>query len=173
MKTKLYNNDNLKQEDITETIVRARALMINSNDEVLMGYCKKTYQLPGGHLEGNESIEEGLKREILEETGISLNNLKTTPFYVVRYYNKDYPKIGKNRCTELYFHLIKTDEKYNLSNTNYDEYEKENDFELKYIKLEDLEGILLESIPDNPKNKIVVPELLEVINYYKNNREKI
>lgn len=34
------------------------------------------YVYPGGHLKQNESVEEGLKREIKEETGININKNK-------------------------------------------------------------------------------------------------
>ena len=44
--------------------------MINSKDEILMGYCHNTYQFPGGHLDENETLEECLIREVKEEMGI-------------------------------------------------------------------------------------------------------
>lgn len=34
------------------------------------------YEFPSGHLKENETLESGLKREILEETGITID-LKT------------------------------------------------------------------------------------------------
>jgi len=36
MKIKVYNYDNLKESDITDKIVRVKALMINSNKEILL-----------------------------------------------------------------------------------------------------------------------------------------
>ena len=51
MKEILYNYDNLKQEDMDEVIVRTKGLIINSKDEITLGYSHKTYQFPGGHLE--------------------------------------------------------------------------------------------------------------------------
>ena len=35
-----------------------------------------TWSVPGGHLEFGESIEEGAAREVLEETGMQVTNLK-------------------------------------------------------------------------------------------------
>lgn len=35
MKEIIYNNDNLKEEDITETVIRTKALLIN-NDKILL-----------------------------------------------------------------------------------------------------------------------------------------
>ena len=38
--------------------------------------------LPGGHVELNESLEDSVRREVLEETGIRINNSKQLePFF--------------------------------------------------------------------------------------------
>ena len=55
MKESIYNYDNLKLEDVDEVIVRTKALLINSSNEILLGYSHHTYQFPGGHLEEGES----------------------------------------------------------------------------------------------------------------------
>ena len=55
-----------------EVVTRTKGLIINSNNEITLGYFHKTYQFPGGHLENNETLEECLLREIEEETGIKL-----------------------------------------------------------------------------------------------------
>ena len=74
----IVNFDNLRTEDINEKIYRPRAIMINSDKEILLGFCDNTFQFPGGFLEQNETLIEGLRREILEETGISLDNGEIT-----------------------------------------------------------------------------------------------
>ena len=51
MKIVVHNDDNLKENDINERIYRARGVIINSRDEILLGYCTGTYQFPGGYLE--------------------------------------------------------------------------------------------------------------------------
>ncbi len=69
---KIYNTDNLSIKDIDEKTTRARAVIVNSNREVLMCYSngRNHYEFPVGHLELGENLIEGLKRELLEETFI-------------------------------------------------------------------------------------------------------
>jgi hypothetical protein len=57
MKEIIYSVDNLCFEDNDEEVVRTKALIINSNNEVILGYSHKTYQFPGGHLEDDETLE--------------------------------------------------------------------------------------------------------------------
>lgn len=62
------------------------AMIISNDDKILLG--KKNPQkggvyadcwhLPGGGVDERESLEEALKREILEETGINITDLKCT-----------------------------------------------------------------------------------------------
>ena len=41
-------------------------------------------------------------------------------------------------------------------------YEKENNYTLEYIPINDVKKILIDSIPNNSINKIIVNEMLEV-----------
>lgn len=66
----------LKIEDIDKFEVRraARAVVFDSNKNVGILYVGKYnyHKLPGGGLEGDESIDEALKRECLEEIGCNM-----------------------------------------------------------------------------------------------------
>ena len=171
MKIVVHNDDNLKDSQINKYVYRARGVIINSNNEILMGYMGGIYQFPGGHLEGTETIEECLEREIMEETGIDVKGKYTNPFYKSIYYDKDYGKKGINRYCEFNYFLIRTDDTYDISKTTYDDYEIEYNYTLKYLKLEEFEKILNEDINSHPLNKIIYPELIDVINQYKKNNE--
>ncbi|MFK8004817.1 MAG: NUDIX hydrolase [Saprospiraceae bacterium] len=50
----------------------------NAKGEILVGKRKGShspfYSIPGGHLEMGESFEEGIKKEVLEETGLIIKN---------------------------------------------------------------------------------------------------
>ena len=54
-------------------------IILNLKDEVLLCKSKKWrdhYVVPGGHVEFGESLEEALKREIYEETGLLVYDYK-------------------------------------------------------------------------------------------------
>jgi len=168
MKKIVINKNNLEQKDINEFVYRPRAIIINSNNEILLVFCNNTYQFPGGFLEDNETLIEGLKREILEETGILLNdNEIIKQICTIEYLNKDYPRKDNNRLTKFSYYYVVTDKKINLNNTNYDEWEKKNNFKLKYVSVSDFEKVLNETINDNPMNKMIYKDMMMVFNLLK------
>ncbi len=168
MKKIVINKNNLELKDINEFIYRPRAIMINSNREILLGFCNNTYQFPGGFLEDNETLIEGLKREILEETGILLNdNEIIKQICTIEYLNKNFPRKDNNRLTEFSYYYVVTDKKVNLNNTSYDEWEKKNNFKLKYVSIENFEKVLNETINDNPMNKMIYKDMMLVFNLLK------
>lgn len=54
-----------------------------------------------GALEENETLEECLLRELQEETGIKLKDIKLKSFMKITYYNKNYHNSGNNRKKKL------------------------------------------------------------------------
>lgn len=166
MKEILYNYDNLKLEDINEVVTRTKGLIINSNNEITLGYSHQTYQFPGGHLEDGESLEECLLREIAEETGIEIKDAKLKPFEKITYYSKNYHGSGKNRKNEIYYYIINTDAKFDMNNSKLDDWEKDGNFTVKTFPIENIEQVLIDSIPDNPINKVIVEEMLDIFKEY-------
>lgn len=53
----------------------ARAVVFNDNNEIAFQFATKHkyYKLPGGGVEKGETIEEALKREVLEESGCKID----------------------------------------------------------------------------------------------------
>lgn len=171
MKKIIDNKYDIREEDITEVVKRVKVLLINSNGEVLLGYSNNCYQFPGGHVEGDESLIESVKREVKEETGIVLDDNSLYPFLAAYRYYKDYPKIGDNRRNEIYYYEIKTDEKPNLDNTEYTVDEKNGNFELRYVYLNDFEKVLNDNVLNYGDRKGITSEMLEAINVYKDNKK--
>lgn len=166
MKEIFINKDNLKKEEIDEEIIRVKGLLINSSNELLFGYSHDTYQFPGGHLEDEETLEDCLKREIKEETGIDIETYNINPFMLIEYYTKNYFDSGKNRCNKIYYFEVKTDKEINLSETNYTNHEKDGNYELRYIELNNVKDELIKNASKYPKCKLITCEMLEVLSYY-------
>lgn len=94
-------------------------VIIIQNAKVLLGkrlskHGEATWGFPGGHLEYGETVEECAKREVLEETGITLRKLEQGPFtndifdekhyitlFVITHIDKAKPKVlEKDKCSE-------------------------------------------------------------------------
>lgn len=172
MKTKIINYDHIKEEDINDKVIRVKALLINSQKEILLATAYTTIQFPGGHLEAGESLNDGLKREVLEETGIVLNG-EYTPFFCLKYFLKDYPVKGNNHSIEIYYYYIFTDEPYNLENVRLDDQERDGDFTLNYVKLKDLKKYLKKHPGNLEINKIVTNEMLQAVKVLKKSGVKL
>lgn len=168
MKETIYNIDNLTLEDIDEKVIRTKAIMINHNNQILMGYYKKVYQFPGGHLIEGETLEECLHREIKEETGMDIDTSNLKPFYVIRYFEKNHNNRNLNRLSEVYYYDVPTDEPYHLKETHYDLEEVNGNYELRYVDLDKFDTILINSISDEDElNGIIIRDNIEVMNEYK------
>ena len=170
MKQIITNKYNLTDTDITEVVKRVKIVLINSNNEVLLGYSHNDYQFPGGHVEENETLIHAINREVLEETGIDLKIVNLKPFACAIGYYKDWPEKNKNRKIEIYYYEIKTDEKPNLENTEYTENEKDGNFELRYIPLINVEEELRKNTEKYGDKKGIAKEMIELFDVYKNIR---
>ena len=168
MKEIVTNKYNLTEEDMTEVVKRVKILLVNSNDEILLGYSHHNYQFPGGHVEENEELIDTVNREILEETGMDLKLKDLEPFARNLGYYKDWPEECKNRKIEIYYYEVKTDEKPNLDNTSYTESEKDGGFELRYIPLSNVEEELKKNAEEYGDKKGIAREMLELFSLYKN-----
>lgn len=167
MKQLITNKYNLTDSDMTEVVKRVKVLLVNSNNDVLLGYSHNNYQFPGGHLEENETLVQAVNREVLEETGIELNITNIEPFACAIGYYKDWPAEGKNRKIEIYYYEVKTDEKPNLENTEYTENEKDGNFELRYIPLLDVENVLKTNAEEYGDKKGIAREMIDLFGVYK------
>ena len=95
IKIKIVESVDKKQKD---SKVVAKIVIIDSENRVLMltrsEYHSKyagELDLPGGHVKENEPLNKGLKREVQEETGLTINGavffkkIKNKHFYYARY----------------------------------------------------------------------------------------
>lgn len=162
MKEIIYNYDFLTEEDINKIVIRTKALIINDG-YIYLGNENGVIQFPGGHLEDNESYISCLKREVLEETGIVLNDGEISKtFLKATYYNKDWPSNGINQKAIVLYYFIETNKEPDLSKVNYTEREKNSGFKIEKIFLEDA----IDYINNNSLNKIIATEMVEALKEY-------
>ena len=143
----IHNEDNLTLNDANKVTRRAKLIVENNNNEILICHMGVKYFLIGGHIDNDESDEECLVREVAEESGVTLDFSNILPIASSNYINKDYPKNGDITYTNTNYYAIKYDLVPNIEMQNLTEEEKKENFKLMYI----------------PKN--------EVINFLENTKE--
>ena len=142
-----HNKNNLTLNDANKVTRRAKLIVENSKEEILICHMGVKYFLIGGHIDNDESDEQCLTREVAEESGVTLNFSNILPIASSNYINKDYPKNGDITYTNTNYYAIKYDLVPNIEMQNLTEEEIKENFKLMYI----------------PKN--------EVINFLENNKE--
>ena len=163
--TIIYNDDNIKENEINRVVKRAKVVIENSNSEILLCYCHNNYYLLGGHVDNNESDMECLHRELLEEAGVDINFNKLIPFVTIKYFIKDYPSDDVNSLYIANYYNYKMDLIPNIDNLNLTEDEKEGNFEIQYIHRDIILNKLTEAL-EFATRKNVVNDTIEVIKEY-------
>ena len=152
----IKNNINVDYENI---VTRVKAVIINSKNELLLGYSYYEYQFPGGHVEGGEDLNFALKRELKEETGLDYDTTYLVPFCVLKKYVED-----TNTLIQIYYYKINDDRIPNLKNTNYTEEEKDGNYKLRYIPLSIVKDVLKDNKVINGDLEVIADEMLDVLN---------
>jgi len=165
MKRILINNKSLSKEELDYKVVRVKVFFVNSNNELLLAHNNDTYQLIGGHLKKDETMDECLKREIKEETGIYLRNV-STPFLNITTYDDNYFDTNKKVENSIYYYRVVSDAIPDLSKTEYDDIELQSDFNLFYVKLSEFENFINNCITEGTVDKNIAKELLIALDEY-------
>lgn len=155
--------------DYQKIVKRVKALIISSNNKILLASNYKDYQFPGGHMEEDESYNEALNRELLEETGINfeLKDNLTPDLKLYRYY-ENYHETKDNTILEINYFIIKSDKYIDINNLSLTKEEKDGDFSLTYINLLEFENLLKENVLINGDKFGIAEEMLEVFQKLKN-----
>ena len=80
-------------------IDRRQALLIRRGSEPLLG----EWSIPGGTLEIGETLEEGVARELLEETGIKVRVLQLIEVFDRIYTDNDFPHNQQKRKPRFHY----------------------------------------------------------------------
>ena len=155
--------------DYQKIVKRVKALIISSNNKILLASNYKDYQFPGGHMEEDESYNEALNRELLEETGINfeLKDNLTPDLKLYRYY-ENYHETKDNTILEINYFIIRSDQYIDINNLSLTKEEEDGDFSLTYINLLEFENLLKENVLINGDKFGIAEEMLEVFDKLKN-----
>ena len=155
--------------DYQKIVKRVKALIISSNNKILLASNYKDYQFPGGHMEEDESYNEALNRELLEETGINfeLKDNLTPDLKLYRYY-ENYHETKDNTILEINYFIIKSDQYIDINNLSLTKEEEDGNFSLTYINLLEFENLLKENVLINGDKFGIAEEMLEVFQKLKN-----
>ena len=155
--------------DYQKIVKRVKALIISSNNKILLASNYKDYQFPGGHMEEYESYNEALNRELLEETGINfeLKDNLTPDLKLYRYY-ENYHETKDNTILEINYFIIRSDQYIDINNLSLTKEEEDGDFSLTYINLLEFENLLKENVLINGDKFGIAEEMLEVFDKLKN-----
>lgn len=162
MKKKIYNEDNIEDNEIDEIVTRVKAFIINSKKEILFANSGGGIQLIGGHVENGETLEDTIKREVHEETGIILQSKNiSSPFLEIKHYTKNYKGTDKNRISNVVYYIVKTDKMPNLKNMSLTDEEIKNQFSYAYSPINQFETLLKSCLESNIEiNVVIAKELL-------------
>ena len=132
-----YRDDkNLLDFNNSQIIFRnaVRAIIIKGN-KILMAHLEKTdeYKFPGGGKEENETIEEALIREVLEEVGYNVKKINKKIGTVTEF---AIAKEGGNKIFKMVseYYLVEIDN--NSVEQKLEEYEKELMFKPCWVEIE-------------------------------------
>ena len=164
MKKKIYNEDNIEDNEIDEIVTRVKAFIINSKKEILFANSGGGIQLIGGHVENGETLEDTIKREVHEETGIILQSKNiSSPFFEIKHYTKNYKGTDKNRISNVVYYIVKTDEMPNLKNMSLTDEEIKNQFSYAYSPINQFEVLLKSCLESNIEINVVIAKELLVV----------
>lgn len=167
METVVYNNSNLTDKDINRVVKRAKLLIENDKEELLLAYSHNNYFTIGGHIEKDETDFECIKREVKEETGIDLHDEDFKPIISIVYYCKDYPEIGVNSKYVGNYYSTYCNDKVVKRDMNLTEDEKEGNFKCVYLPKCDALKILNDSLSTCSWERVVKDTYLVIENYLK------
>lgn len=97
-------------------IIPAVFLILEKDGKILMlrrkntGHQDGNYSLPAGHLNGNETLAEGLAREVREEIGVKIMKKDLKLIYVVSHKGDDDERVDFFFTTEKWSGSVKNNE---------------------------------------------------------------
>ena len=168
MKEIVINKGRLKPDEITHVIDKARIVLRNYDNEIVLSRFGRVYFLPGGKIEFDETPADAVKRELKEETNINILLDDIEPFVLVKHYLRDYESLDGqivNRLINTYYFTGFTS-KDDIEYFNLTLNEKQDDLKAFFIEMEEAKELLKEYNKENPKATYLAIETLKVLDEY-------
>ncbi len=107
-----------------------RVVVFNDKDEIALIYLAKEdfYKLPGGGIDDGENVIDALKREVLEELGITVDHIKEIG--QIFSYRNQIQTVQTDFCFTAKFSKQVQDPKYT-------DFEKQFDFQTQWVKIDE------------------------------------
>lgn len=121
--------------------------LIFKGDKILLSKQGNGYNFPGGGVEKGELLENALKREVWEETGIKIKPgppIKATEDFFISIENK-----RRLHCVVIYY--ICTNPTGKISTKNFTGYERTFLSAAEWVDLKDIKKLRFENAVDSPK----------------------
>ena len=141
MRTVVINDDYLGDSDVDYSVTRAKGIIINNENKVILAHNNGTFQFPGGHVEEGEDEKECLIREVREEVGIENFHVED-PFLKIITYDSHYFNTGSVVLNTIYYYRNTNDKQNKEKKTNYDLIEASTPFKLYFVDLDKLDSFL-------------------------------
>lgn len=163
---KLFNQQNLSESEIQNLPKRisTRAIIQNEQGQIALLYSNKFnyHEIPGGSVDEGETIEAGMIRECLEETGCNVEIIKALGLIQgLKPHNNSY------QLNEIYGYFVK--KVGDIQENNFDEDEIAENFDLVWVSI-DKAIELFNGLPesDNIYRKFIKERGLLFLNQVKN-----
>lgn len=153
--------DNLKYDTFRE---KARALILDENNKIILTEIEGSYVLPGGKVEKGEDLFVTIKRELAEEIGLIIDDID----YLITFthYHEAYMeaikkvKISRVNINHYYFKRIKSSD---LKENNPTDFELEHHMHVKIMTYEEIMG----KIEERQLKKDLGEEIVTILEYAK------
>ena len=171
----IINDENLQINEIQEFCSKARALLIDDKNQILVANYGGVLLLPGGSIDKDETISHALIRELDEEIGQKYTEDELSYLACLNYFQANYPKRNgtfQNRLVQTHYFVGNFKGVSNEFQTLTAKEIKDN-FQLELVSLDKLKKIILENENNNPRNIYFQNELLTILKFWNDNFNSI
>ena len=142
-----------------------RAIVLKGDKMALLYVSNENYhKLPGGGIEQGENLNQALEREILEEVGVTIENIREVGKIIE--YRKQHHLKQISYCFVI-------DVKYDTGNLNYTEEEKAEGFELKWVSIQEALKLMKNDKPKDYLGTFVKARDICILEYSRRNCQEI